>query len=450
VKITENLTYKKILVFWTPLALTWLMMSAEQPFLVAIIARIGEAKYNLAAFGIAFAFALIIEAPVIMLMSASTALVTDRHSYKKMKRFTDILNISVVTVQLILLIPPLFNFIVQDLMGVPENVAQLTYISLLLLILWPPAIGYRRFYQGILIRNNLTQRVTYGTLIRLLFIGLSGYGLYLTGIEGAYVGAATLSIAVLAEAIASWLMARKTVKRIIEEGDVPASDAYGNIKGEKIGYRFITRFYTPLALTSLLALGINPFITFFLGRSAMAVESLAVLPVVNSLVFIFRSMGLSYQEVLIALVGERRQNYHSLRNFALLLGTAVTLILGIIAFTPLARIWFLNVSGLEPELADLAYTPLKIMLLLPALSVLLSFQRSTLIIEGSTRPISIATGVELGIVILSLLIFIVYFNMVGVIAAAIAYIIGKTASNIYIAPKQLSIVRSWKEKFSRL
>jgi len=450
VKITENLTYKKILMFWGPLALTWLMMAAEQPFLVAVIARLEEAKYNLAAFGIAFAFALIIEAPVIMLMSASTALVTDRHSYKKMKRFTDMLNISVVAFQLILLIPPLFNFIVQDLMGVPENVAHLTYISLILLILWPPAIGYRRFYQGILIRNNLTRRVTYGTLIRLLFIGLSGYGLYLTGIPGAYVGGATLSIAVLAEAIASWLMARKTIKRIIEEGDIPATEAYGNKKGEKIGYRFITRFYTPLALTSLLALGVNPFITFFLGRSAMAIESLAVLPVINSLVFIFRSMGLSYQEVLIALVGERRQNYNSLRNFAILLGAVVTFILGIIAFTPLAKVWFLDVSGLAPELADLAYTPLKIMLLLPALSILLSFQRSTLVIEGTTRRISLATGLELGVIIVSLLIFIIYFNMVGVIAAAIAYIIGKTASNIYLAPKQLSIVRSWKEKFGIL
>lgn len=445
-KITENLSYRKIFLFWGPLALTWLMMAAEQPFLVSVIARLDDAKFNLAAFGIAFAFALIIEAPVIMLMSASTALVTDRHSFRKMKRFTDILNISIVIAQLIVLIPPIFNFIVQDLMGVPENVAHLTYIALFLLILWPPAIGYRRFYQGILIRNNLTRRVTYGTLIRLLMIGVSGFGLYLMGLEGAYVGAATLSIAVFAEAIASWLMARKTVKRIIHEGDLPVEDLQGPNNGERIGYRFIARFYAPLALTSLLSLGVNPFITFFLGRSNMAIESLAVLPVVNALVFIFRSMGLSYQEVLIALVGDRKQNYPSLRNFAITLGAVVTLLLGIIAFTPLANIWFISVSGLTAELAELAYTPLKIMLLLPALSVLLSFQRSTLVVASNTRPISIATGLELVTIVISLLICIVYFNMIGVIAAAIAYIIGKSASNIYLAPIQLRTVRKWIHK----
>lgn len=418
------------------------MMAFEQPFLVAVIARLDDAKYNLAAFGIAFSFALIVEAPVIMLMSASTALVKDRDSYRKLKRFTDVLNISIVAVQLILLIPPVFNFIVRDLMDVPQNVARLTYYALLLLILWPPAIGYRRFYQGILIRNNLTRRVTYGTLVRLSVIALAGFILYFAGIEGAYVGAATLSAAVFCEAIASWLMARKTVKRILND-EIPELD-YTRNKNEKIGYKFITRFYTPLALTSLLSLGVHPFVTFFLGRSNMAIESLAVLPVVNSLVFIFRSMGLSYQEVNIALVGERKQNYSILRNYAFNMGMVVTVILGLIAFTPLAQIWFIKVSGLTTELADLAYLPLKILLVLPAMSILLSFQRSTLVNANNTRPISIATGIELIMIILVLLICIAYFDMVGVIAASIAYIIGKGASNIYLGKKQVSAVRKWR------
>jgi len=446
VKITENLSYRKIFLFWGPLALTWLMMALEQPFLVSVIARLPDAKYNLAAFGIAFSFALIVEAPVIMLMSASTALVTDRNSYRKMKRFTDILNIGVVVVQVLVLIPPVFSFIINDLMGVPDNVAKLTYISLILLILWPPAIGYRRFYQGILIRNNLTRRVTYGTVIRLTVIAIAGFILYLAGLEGAYVGGATLSLAVTAEAVASWLMARKTIRTIVEEGDHPEKDKNGE-PNKKLGYRFITRFYTPLALTSLLSLGVHPFVTFFLGRSQMPVESLAVLPVVNSLVFIFRSMGLSYQEVLIALVGDRKQNYNYLRNFATMLGAAVTVLLGIIAFTPLAEIWFVRVSGLQTELADLAYLPLRILIIMPALSVLLSFQRSTLVIAGNTKPISLATGIELVTIITVLLICIAYFDMVGVIAAAISYIIGKAASNLYLSTKQLSTVRMWKRNY---
>ncbi|NLA48836.1 MAG: hypothetical protein GX876_05165, partial [Bacteroidales bacterium] len=47
-EITEKLTYRKIFIFWGPLALTWLMMAFEQPFLIAFIARLNDAKFNLA------------------------------------------------------------------------------------------------------------------------------------------------------------------------------------------------------------------------------------------------------------------------------------------------------------------------------------------------------------------------------------------------------------------
>ena len=182
--ITEGLTYRKIFLFWGPLALTWLMMAFEQPILIAFIARLNDAKYNLAAFGIAGSFAMIVEAPVIMLMSASTTLVRGRNSYRKLKRFTDILNAGVTGIQLIILIPPVFRYIVTGLMGVPENVARIAHVALLIFLPWAASIGYRRFYQGILIRNDLTRRVTYGTMIRLSVIVVTGMLLFMTDIRG--------------------------------------------------------------------------------------------------------------------------------------------------------------------------------------------------------------------------------------------------------------------------
>jgi len=57
------------------------MMAVEGPFLAAIIARLAQPKYNLAAYGVAFSFGLIIEAPIIMIMSAATALVENKDSF---------------------------------------------------------------------------------------------------------------------------------------------------------------------------------------------------------------------------------------------------------------------------------------------------------------------------------------------------------------------------------
>lgn len=433
--LTEKLTNRKIFLFWGPLALTWLMMSFEQPFLIAFIARLSDAKVNLAAFGIAGSFAMIFEAPIIMLMSASTALVTGHHSYKKLKHFTDLLNLGVTTVQLIMLIPPVFNFFVISLMGVPEEVAAPAYTALIIFLPWAASIGYRRFYQGILIRNNLTRRVTYGTIVRLSVIVIAGLILYSSGVKGAYVGAAAMSMAVFSEAIATRIMADSSVKMLVGREDT---------ENGHINLRSISRFYYPLALTSILSLGVHPFVTFFLGRSNMAVESLAVLPVVNSLVFIFRSIGLSFQEVNIALIGKQRQNFTLLRNFAVYLGLIVTVLITAIAFTPLADLWFIDVSGLSKEMAELSYLPLQIMVLLPALSVLLNFQRSLLVINGTTGPISAATAVELTGIIAVLLVCVVFLDMTGVIAASLAYVIGKGLSTAYLYPKQSGVIKKWR------
>ncbi len=134
---TSPLTQRRILLFWLPLAATWLMMSVEGPFLAAIIARLSSPEYNLAAFGVAFSFALLAEAPVIMMMSAAVALVTDRASYLRLRTFTHALNAAVTLALGFLLLPPVFDFVGRRLLGLPEEVAGRTWLALLVLLPWP-------------------------------------------------------------------------------------------------------------------------------------------------------------------------------------------------------------------------------------------------------------------------------------------------------------------------
>jgi len=430
-----ELTPRRILLFWLPLAMTWLLMAVEQPFLTAVIARLPEAKFNLAAFGVAAAFALIAEAPVIMLMSASTALVMDNPTFLRMRRFTFMLNAGVTAALLLLLIPPVFDFIMKDLIGLTEPVRKLTAPALLLLLPWPAAIGYRRFHQGILIRGNRTRRVAYGTVVRLAAMSLTGLLLYRLRLPGALVGAAALSAGVVAEAAISHWMARSLIADLLAR----------RIAAAVPSYREILKFYVPLALTSFLALGVHPMVTFFLGRSRFPIESLAVLPVVNSLVFLFRAMGLSFQEVVIALERESRRNYRRLARFAAGMAAVVTLGLALFAFTPLGRLWFENVAGLKPDLAVFAYAPLRILVVMPALSVWMSFQRSSLVNARVTSPITMATGVEIGVILLVLGIAVGPGNMVGVTAAAIAYITGRLCANFMLLPRQMKAVRRLAE-----
>ena len=80
-----SISLPKIFKVWIPLALSWLLMGMELPILSAVVARLVEPEINLAAYGgIVFPLALIIEAPIIMLLAASTALSKDWASYKKL------------------------------------------------------------------------------------------------------------------------------------------------------------------------------------------------------------------------------------------------------------------------------------------------------------------------------------------------------------------------------
>ncbi len=433
--LRTELTFKKLFIFWLPLAATWLMMSFEGPFLAALIARMADPKFNLAAYGVAFSFALIIEAPVIMIMSAATALVNDRDSFIKLRNFTYTLNGMFTLVMLIFIIPTIFYFFAMDLIGLPQNVADLTHTATIILLPWPGAIGYRRFYQGVLIRNNLTRRVAYGTIIRLLFMTITATILYVYfSLDGVVVGASALSIGVIAEGIAGKLMALGVLKKIKNE-------ASSDRNKEKLNYKGIFKFYYPLALTSFLALGVHPMVTFFMGQSRMAIESLAILPVINSLVFIFRSVGLSFQEVVIAKMGEHNEGYKPLRKFATIMGCCVVAGLALIAFTPLSTIWFHEVSGLSLELTNFAKLPLMIVAVIPGLTFLISFQRAVLVHARNTKPITFGTVSEVIGIIIVLFISIKLLSAIGLIAAALAFVIGRVAANIYLFRPMLKAVK---------
>ncbi len=92
----------------------------------------------------------------------------------------------------------------------------------------------------------MTKRVAYGTVVRLTCMTFTALILFtFSNLPGAVVGASALSSAVLAEAIASRLMANKILKQIKDDK---------LISEEILTYKSIFNSYYPLALTSLIGL----------------------------------------------------------------------------------------------------------------------------------------------------------------------------------------------------
>jgi len=435
----QKLSQRTILAFWTPLAATWVMMAVEGPFVAAIIARLPDPTYNLAAHGVAFALAVLFEAPVMMLMSAATSLVRDRTSFLRLRRFSRGLALGATGMVLLVLAPPVYDTLMLTVMRLPPEVADLTHGALLFLIPWPAAIGYRRFLQGVMIRAGKTRLVAYGTMLRICGMVTGAlFGFLVLDIPGAWVGAISLVTGVVTEAAAARFMAAGTVRALLAgERDGPTP--------REIPYAEIASFYFPLALTSLIGLAVQPMLTFFMGRSVSPVESLAVFPVVLALSFFFRSLGLAFQDVAIALMGERFENLPELRRFGAGLGLAVSGGIALVAFTPLSDVYFMTISGLSPELTSFALTPARIIVPMPALSVLLSTQRAILVEGRRTRFITVASAIEI-VAVATIFVALGWgLGTVGATAAFAAFLGGRMASNTYLYFGCLTVLRGSRE-----
>lgn len=400
---------RRIFWFWLPLAAMWLMMAIEQPIVAAVTARLPDPEINLAAFGITFALALFVEGPVVMLLTAATALPKDRQSYRRLLHFTHIMAGLFTGLHLLIAGTPLYNLIVEGLIGAPSEVIEMSRHGFLILTPWSAAIAYRRLWQGVLIRFNRTKVVPLTIGARLLCTTtVLVLGLYLGRYTGVYVGATALSIGVVAAAIVAYLFARPTISTYL------SSDSFD---GEELSWSALLTFYLPLALTSLIVLANQPIFTTALARAPRPLLSLAVWPVLMSLLFLGRSIALSYQEATVALLSDRR-SYEQLQNFARMVAAALTGLFFLLAITPLSTFWYARVSGLSSELVSTAILPTLLIALVPGISLLISWQRGVLVHAKETHHISRSVMLSLLILVLGLAGGITFLPLPGAVTAA--------------------------------
>ncbi|HJM58113.1 MAG TPA: hypothetical protein QF446_12390 [Planctomycetota bacterium] len=163
------LTNRQVFSTWWPLAASWLLMGAEMSLVSAAVARLADAKHHLAAFGgIVFPISLLIEAPIIMMLAASTALSTDRESFRRLKRFTTFSGVALSLLHALVAFTPLYDVLLIPLINPPVEAIEPGRLGLMLMTPWSWAIADRRFHQGLLIRFGKSKTVGMGTMVRVI------------------------------------------------------------------------------------------------------------------------------------------------------------------------------------------------------------------------------------------------------------------------------------------
>ena len=161
-------------------------------------------------------------------------------------------------------------------------------------------------------------------------------------------------------------------------------------------------------------------------------NSLAVLPVITSLTFMFRAGGVAYSEVVIAMIG-RKGAYAAMRKFAIGLISIMTVGILLIAATPLGSVWFGQITGLSDELLSLARTGLWLALLLPGLSALQSWFQGIVMHHKRTNAITEAVILYLIVTMSILLAGVLWGQVRGIYVALFAMSVGEIVRTGWLA-----------------
>jgi hypothetical protein len=429
---------RRILRTWWPLAASWILMGFEGPAVSAVVSRLAEPKINLAAYGgLVFPLALMVEAPIIMMLAASTALSRDWASYVKLRRFMNRMGAVLTVLHIVMAATPVYDLLARYVIHAPPEIVEPGRIGLLIMIPWTWSIAYRRFHQGVLIRFGHSLKVGLGTAARFSADAtVLAIGYFVGGISGIAVAACALVAGVLTEALYVHLTVRKTLREELKPA--PALD-------HPLSTRAMVNFYIPLSLTQLLMIVATPIGSAAMSRMPLALESLAAWPVVAGVNFIVRGFGGAYNEVVVALIEEERAT-RALRRFSVGLALAATAVLAFLMIPALADAVFARLLDLADPLPLVVRRSLFFLLPMPTLAVFQSYFQGVILHSRHTRSITESVGMFLALASAILVGGVVWGGVTGLYLALGAFLAGELLRTAWLWLRSRSARRNLYER----
>jgi hypothetical protein len=423
-------TARQMLSLWVPLAASIVMMVLEPSIINIGLGRTADPELALGAYNVAFSLALLVEAPILMLLDASVARSSDRAAFVLIRRFTLGLGLVVTAVGLVVSLTPLYDLVVRQWMDIPVDVAARARPTLQILSFWSLPIAWRRAHQGVLIRHGRTAIITGATGVRLMTLaGALTLGLYLLPERGAVVAGVAMDVSVVVEALLITLATRPILRR-------PSFRAPAAEEGPPLTLHNLWRFYRPLLITTLLRQSSRPLLNAGIAAAVMPRASLATWPVAWGLAILITGPAWSLQQLTTALAKDEA-SYARVRHFSLSLSVGFGLLLSLVAFTPLYGLMMGGVYNLAPDLQVLARPGTQVMAILPLVMGVQALLRGRLIRGGCTGEVR--TAMVLNVLTLGavLLLGTAVWSLPGVTLAALATLAGQLVELAWLRAKAI-------------
>lgn len=411
-----DLTNKRLLSFYLPLAFSWLCMAAEAPICLAVISRSQAGDVKAAAFHVVMAIAIFIEAPVIDLLSTSTTLCKTKSNFNVLRRFVLWMILWVTVVHALVVFTPLYGLVTQGLLNLKPEVADAAQQPLQILALWSAAIGWRRWLQGILIRAGETKAISFGTLLRVVTVAILALGLhFIFNVDGLTAAAIGLMASVAVESAFVHWVSRSIVKENVLSVET----------GDHLSFSDLARFHFPLTASTSVTLMTGPLLAWALAASPNPIQNAAAFSLASSLIWLFRTATFALPEVVIALSTEPASR-PILKKFCLKVGGVLTFVMAAFWAFGLDAVWIAGVLGAKPELIPLAKMAFLLSLAFPLLGAATSALRGFLTAARATQSRLWAIAAYISTMALVLIVG-VSISLPGIITVCLALLAAQAA-----------------------
>jgi hypothetical protein len=167
-----------------------------------------------------------------------------------------------------------------------------------------------------------------------------------------------------------------------------------SLKNEEVNYRELGVFFFPIALSAILMMTSHSIISSALARTTNAEISLAAFSVASSISMLFESPCYNIRQMVIALSDDRGSLKSIVAVGILVLIVSITL-MGLVSFTNLGKVIFINIAGIRPELFPEVISSFRLLMLLPILSAVRAYFQGVLIVKKRTYWLTINVSIRL-------------------------------------------------------
>jgi len=422
---------RRVLRIWAPTALGSSVLMVEIPVILALAARGPRGAPSLAGLGVALSLILLVNSPALALASTTATLSRGAVAVARLRTLALLAGVLPAALLVAVLLTPTADWLFRSLINVPANAVSLTRVALWLLAPAPLVVAWRRYQHGLLVAAGATGPIALASFARIaISIAVASTALAATGVSGAALGAAALTSGATGEALVVTALARRT----------GALDEARRRPGADPSLRSLIRFHLPLAATMALSMVPQPLVTAGIARGQHPEISLAAWPVLYGLVWVLAGSAAEIESITASKHGEPGGR-HATRTFATLLGSTLALLLLLALATPLARLYFVDVSGVHGAAADAGTRAARAAVVLPLLYALRPWLRGALIARGRTTAVQWAMGASIVVLVPVLTAGVAFSSFDGVTIGAAALVVALVAELSVLAVHDGGLVR---------